>query len=143
MTTYRERCQRDPVVREIATDHLVATRAARVNVMLSSEPHRRIDRLRSAADEECARQAVGHPSIEQGSGTVAVSPWLTIREAAGRAKCGERSIYNATRSGKLRAARLGGRRELRFLPEWVDAWLIETSTPVVVNATAPGGVNNH
>lgn len=70
------------------------------------------------------------------------SPWLTVREAAGRAKCGERSIYNATRSGKLRAARLGGRRELRFLPEWIDAWLIETSNPAVVNATASGGVNN-
>ena len=84
----------------------------------------------------------GHPSIEQGSRTVAVSPWLTIREAAGRAKCGERSIYNATRSGKLRAARLGGRRELRFLPEWVDAWLIETSAPVIVNEVAPGGANH-
>ena len=72
----------------------------------------------------------------------ASSPWLTVREAAGRAKCGERSIYNATRSGKLRAARLGGRRELRFLPEWVDAWLIETSAPVIVNEMPPGRANN-
>jgi excisionase family DNA binding protein len=62
------------------------------------------------------------------------SPWLTVREAAVHAKCGERSIYNAVRSGKLRAARLGGRRELRFLPEWIDAWLVESSTPVVLNA---------
>jgi excisionase family DNA binding protein len=83
----------------------------------------------------------GHSSIEQASGATLASPWLTVREAAARAKCGERSIYNATRSGKLRAARLGGRRELRFLPEWVDAWLIETSAPVIVNEMAPSGVN--
>jgi excisionase family DNA binding protein len=58
------------------------------------------------------------------------SQWLTVREAASHANCGERSIYNAVRSGKLRAARLGGRRELRFLTEWIDAWLLESSTPV-------------
>jgi excisionase family DNA binding protein len=67
-----------------------------------------------------------------------VSPWLTVREAAGRAKCGERSIYNATRSGKLRAARLGGRRELRFLASWIDAWLLASSTPAFANPLAPG-----
>jgi excisionase family DNA binding protein len=61
--------------------------------------------------------------------------WLTVREAAGRARCGERSIYNAVRSGKLRAARLGGRRELRFLAEWIDAWLLESTTPVVLTVT--------
>jgi hypothetical protein len=39
------------------------------------------------------------------------------------------------RSGKLRAARLGGRRELRFLAEWIDAWLLESTTPVVLTVT--------
>ena len=57
-----------------------------------------------------------------------MSEWLTIRDAARHAKCGQRSIYRAVRSGQLRAARLGGRRELRFVAEWVDAWLFETST---------------
>jgi excisionase family DNA binding protein len=61
--------------------------------------------------------------------------WLTVHEAADRARCGERSIYNAVRSGKLRAARLGGRRELRFLAEWIDAWLLESTTPVVLTVT--------
>jgi excisionase family DNA binding protein len=61
------------------------------------------------------------------------SRWLDVRQAARHANCGRKSIYNAVASGKLRAARLGGRRELRFLAEWVDAWLIETSKSVVIN----------
>ena len=64
--------------------------------------------------------------------------WLTVDEAAQHAKCGTRSIYLAVRQGKLRAARLGGRRELRFLASWIDAWLLATSTPAFVNPTAPG-----
>ena len=70
-----------------------------------------------------------------------MSEWLTVDEAARHAKCGTRSIYNAVNAvnaDKLRAARLGGRRELRFLAEWVDAWLLATVAPVIVNANAPG-----
>jgi hypothetical protein len=40
---------------------------------------------------------------------------------------------------KLRAARLGGRRELRFLAERVDAWLLASSPPVIMNPQAPSG----
>ena len=61
------------------------------------------------------------------------SPWLTVKEAADRARCGTRTIYSAVQSGKLRAAHLGGRRELRFLAEWVDEFLLVTSTPVMVS----------
>ena len=50
--------------------------------------------------------------------------WLKIREAADRARCGPKTIYRAVRGGQLRAARIGGRRELRFLSEWIDLWLI-------------------
>jgi excisionase family DNA binding protein len=61
-----------------------------------------------------------------------IHEWLTVEEAARHAKCGVRSIYLAVRQGKLRAARLGGRRELRLLAAWVDEWLLATSTPVPV-----------
>lgn len=45
--------------------------------------------------------------------------WLTTSLAAARA-----SVSAATlKRGRLRAARVGGRRCLRFRPEWVDAWL--------------------
>jgi len=66
-----------------------------------------------------------------------MNEWLTVEGAARHAKCGVRSIYVAVQTGKLRAARLGGRRELRFIAEWIDAWLIATSTPAIVNSSAP------
>ena len=64
--------------------------------------------------------------------------WLTVGEAAQHARCGKSLIYSEVQRGRLRAARLGGRRELRFLAEWVDAWLLATSTPVIVSPRAPG-----
>jgi len=59
----------------------------------------------------------------------AVSPWLTVREATRRVggKCGPKLLYQEVRAGRLRAAKIGGRRELRFLPEWIDTWLVESS----------------
>jgi excisionase family DNA binding protein len=56
------------------------------------------------------------------------TPWLTVSEAAGRARCGAKLIYKEVRAGRLKAARVGGRRELRLLPEWVDAWLTAATT---------------
>ncbi len=50
--------------------------------------------------------------------------WLKVQEAADRARCGPKTIYRAVRSGHLRAARIGGRRELRFFERWIDDWLI-------------------
>jgi excisionase family DNA binding protein len=62
------------------------------------------------------------------------SRWLTVAEAAERARCGVKTIYREVRAGRLRAARIGGRRELRLLTEWVDAWLEQTSAVVVVRS---------
>ena len=69
--------------------------------------------------------------------------WLDVADAARHAKCGKALIYSEVKRGRLRAARLGGRRELRFLVDWIDAWLLATSTPVVVNPRAPGGVGGN
>ena len=65
--------------------------------------------------------------------------WRTVAEAAQHVRCGKRTIYLAVQQGKLRAARLGGRRELRFLTEWIDAWLLASSTPEIVHPQAPSG----
>jgi excisionase family DNA binding protein len=56
--------------------------------------------------------------------------WLDVRQAAARAQTGPKPIYRAVKAGHLRAARIGGRRELRFRAEWLDAWLEASSTPV-------------
>jgi excisionase family DNA binding protein len=58
--------------------------------------------------------------------------WLTVKQAAERVQCGEKVIYRAVKSGQLRAARIGGRRNLRFAPEWVDDWMVSSSQPVNV-----------
>jgi excisionase family DNA binding protein len=63
------------------------------------------------------------------SHTHTLTPWLTVTEAAGRARCGPKLIYREVRARRLKAARLGGRRELRLLSEWVDEWLRESITP--------------
>jgi excisionase family DNA binding protein len=55
------------------------------------------------------------------------SPWLDVQEAAARANCGAKLIYREVKAGRLKAARIGGRRELRLLAEWVDTWLLGTA----------------
>ena len=59
------------------------------------------------------------------------SPWLTVEEAAQRARCGVKTIYREVRAGRLRAARVGGRRELRLLSAWVDEWLVRSTTATI------------
>ena len=58
------------------------------------------------------------------------TPWLTVDEAAARLKVSEKTLYRAVSAGQLRAARISGRRSLRFLAEWVDAYAVATATPV-------------
>jgi excisionase family DNA binding protein len=67
------------------------------------------------------------------------SPWLTAGEAAERARCGVKTIYREVQAKRLRAARIGGRRELRFLREWVDAWLLERTNVREPLTRASGG----
>ncbi len=60
------------------------------------------------------------------------SPWLTAKEAAQRLRIHRETLYHEVAAGRLRAARIGGRRNLRFLPEWCDAYLEASSMPVEV-----------
>jgi excisionase family DNA binding protein len=62
--------------------------------------------------------------------------WLTVGEAADHARCGIKLIYREVKAGRLRAAKVGGRRELRLLPEWIDQWLLASTTPIEVNRGA-------
>jgi excisionase family DNA binding protein len=64
------------------------------------------------------------------NGTPLDLTWLTVRHAASRAAVSEGTIKREVRRGRLRAARVGGRRSLRFRPSWVDAWLETSTTPI-------------
>ena len=54
----------------------------------------------------------------------APTPWLTACEAA---------AYIKVRAGRLRAARVGGRRELRFRAAWLDEYLDRSAAPVEIH----------
>lgn len=86
-------------------------------------------------DERCPSRAVGAQRAfftcmkdDAVDSNVIASPWLTVHEAAPYARCGVKVLYRAVRNGRLRAARLGGRRELRLRREWIDLWLEEQPT---------------
>jgi excisionase family DNA binding protein len=59
------------------------------------------------------------------------SPWLSTKEAAQYAKCSSKVLYHAVATGKLRAARVNDRKDLRHRRDWLNSWL-EASAPVEV-----------
>jgi excisionase family DNA binding protein len=63
---------------------------------------------------------------------VPVTQWFTVNEAAAYARVGKRTIYTEIRAGRLRAARIGGRKQFRLTPQWMDEWLINSATPTLV-----------
>lgn len=64
--------------------------------------------------------------------TAAASPWLTVAEAAQRARVSPRLIYTAIADQRLRAAKLSGRGCFRVLDRWLDEFLIASAAPVAV-----------
>jgi excisionase family DNA binding protein len=58
--------------------------------------------------------------------------WMTVIQIAQRLKCSPKTVYAEIAAGRLRAAKIGGRRSMRILPEWADEYLIASSTPVEV-----------
>lgn len=59
--------------------------------------------------------------------TTAPTPWRTVEDAAARGLVSKKVIYREVKAKRLRAARVGGRKELRLLDEWVDDWLINSA----------------
>ena len=60
------------------------------------------------------------------------SPWLTVTEACTVAKCGPKLLYREVKAGRLRAARIGDRRDIRIHREWIDQWLAASAEPVEI-----------
>jgi excisionase family DNA binding protein len=91
-----------------------------------SQGHRVVSANRRWSMDDVKRSN-GNQSV--GSGDPSASPWLTVTEAARRARCGGRLIYREVQARRLRAARVGGRRELRLRVEWIDEWLEAFTMP--------------
>jgi excisionase family DNA binding protein len=55
------------------------------------------------------------------------TPWLCVREAATYIRMGRKTLYRAIGCGQLKAARVGGRREIRVRREWLDQYLEQSA----------------
>lgn len=66
--------------------------------------------------------------------STAVSPWLTVDEAAERLRCSPKTIYRLVKQRKLRAAVIGGKRALRFRDAWIDQYAESTAQAIEVGA---------
>ena len=63
---------------------------------------------------------------------VQATPWLTAKQAAKRLQSGVKLVYHEVASGRLRAARIGGKRAIRIKAEWIDAYLEAMVQPVEI-----------
>jgi hypothetical protein len=62
------------------------------------------------------------------------TPWKTLTQAGARVHRGRRFLLREIHAGRLRAARIGGRGEILTRDEWIDQWVEDQATPVLVNA---------
>jgi excisionase family DNA binding protein len=60
------------------------------------------------------------------------TPWRTVPQVCKRAQVGPKVVYKEIKAGRLRAARIGGRRSLRIHDEWIDQWLRDAAEPVEI-----------
>src|SRR5262245_19082879 len=74
----------------------------------------------------------GQNMNEQDTRNRSSTPWLTAEEAAAWLRIHRATLYAEVRAGRCRAARIAGRRNLRFLPEWLDDYLASTAEMVLV-----------
>jgi len=58
--------------------------------------------------------------------------WLTIDDARAIAKVSAKLLYREIRLGRLKAARLGGRRLVRIHRDWLQQWMVAAAEPAPV-----------
>jgi excisionase family DNA binding protein len=62
------------------------------------------------------------------------SPWMTATDAASYLKRGRRFVLREIKSGRLRGAVVGGRREVLTRAEWCDEWVADHTAPVSISS---------
>jgi excisionase family DNA binding protein len=66
------------------------------------------------------------------SGQLETPTWLTVEQTRRIAQCGAKTIYREIKAGRLRAARIGLRRDIRIHKDWIFAWLEGCAKPVEI-----------
>jgi hypothetical protein len=62
------------------------------------------------------------------------TPWKNARQAGQRMNGrSRRFVMKEFKAGRLRAARIGGRGEILTRDEWIDEWIEQQASPVVVS----------
>jgi excisionase family DNA binding protein len=61
--------------------------------------------------------------------------WLNVKQSADRARVCEATIRREIKAGRIRAARVGGRRSWRLRADWIDQWLETSAKPVIESST--------
>lgn len=59
-------------------------------------------------------------------------PWFTVRQSCDYTQLHDDTLRREIRLGRLRHARVGGRKSIRIRRSWLDTWLEASSTPVEV-----------
>lgn len=59
-------------------------------------------------------------------------PWLTLEESAAEVRLHPATLRRELKAGRLRHARVGGRKSIRIRRSWLNAWLEASSTPIEV-----------
>lgn len=58
------------------------------------------------------------------------TPWLTSHEAGAYLKRSFRFVLREVKAGRLRAAYIGGHREVLTRREWLDEWVTAQTQPL-------------
>ena len=74
-------------------------------------------------------EALAHKPI---TASADVDPWLTITQGARYVHVHQATLRREMYRGRLRHARVGGRKAIRLRRSWLDQWLEGSSTPVEV-----------
>jgi excisionase family DNA binding protein len=68
-----------------------------------------------------------HPIIPQHT---VEDPWLTLQQGATHVQAHEATLRREMKAGRLRFAKVGGRKSIRVRRSWLDAWLEGSTRPV-------------
>ena len=64
--------------------------------------------------------------------------WLTVEQARRIVQCGAKLLYREIRAGRLRAATIGGRTDLRIHRLWIDEYLTRCAAPIEISPRRRG-----